>query len=65
MLRISSKTTLQTLRDEGSIKFSQPERTIILYDSESIDQFLNRHVRTTFNQGRTGRRSITRIPTRF
>jgi hypothetical protein len=31
-LRIRSKTTLQRLRDEGKIKFSQPDKKIILYD---------------------------------
>lgn len=40
-LRIKSKTTLQKMRDEGLIRFSHPERRIILYDSESIDDFLN------------------------
>ena len=28
-LRIQSKTTLQKLRDEGKIRFSQPEKKII------------------------------------
>ena len=36
-LRIKSPTTLQKLRDEGRIRFSQPDRKIILYDSASID----------------------------
>ena len=40
-LRIKSKTTLQKMRDEGLIRFSHPERRIILYDSESIDDYLN------------------------
>ena len=39
-LRISSKTTLQKLRDEGKIKFSQPEKKIILYDLDSIYEYL-------------------------
>ncbi len=30
-LRIKSKTTLQKLRDEGRIRFTQPDRKIILY----------------------------------
>lgn len=47
-LRIKSKTTLQKLRDEGSIRFSHPERRIILYDSESIDDYLNGHAKNTF-----------------
>ncbi len=29
LLRITSKTTLQKLRDEGKIRFSQPEKKII------------------------------------
>ena len=47
-LRIQSKTTLQKLRDEGSIRFSQPERKIILYDSDSISDYLSRHTKETF-----------------
>jgi len=42
------KTTLQKLRDEGKIRFSQPEKKIILYDSLSIDSYLEKHVRETF-----------------
>ncbi len=30
MLRIKSKTTLQKLRDEGQIRYSQPEKKIVL-----------------------------------
>ena len=48
LLRISSKTTLQKLRDEGKIRFSQPEKKIILYDSESIFDYLNKHSKETF-----------------
>jgi hypothetical protein len=47
-LRITSKTTLQKMRDEGSIKFAQPEKKIILYDVDSINEYLNRHTRNTF-----------------
>ena len=35
-LHIKSKTTLQKLRNEGRIKYSQPEKKIILYDTESL-----------------------------
>jgi hypothetical protein len=35
-LRIKSKTTLQRLRDEGRIRFSQPDKKNVLYDVESI-----------------------------
>lgn len=47
-LRIQSKTTLQKLRDEGQIRFSQPEKKIILYDTESINEYLSRHAKDTF-----------------
>lgn len=43
LLRISSKTTLQKLRDEGKVRFSQPEKKIILYDVDSIHAYLNKH----------------------
>ena len=39
-LGIKSTTTLQNLRDGGSIRFSQPSKKIIMYDSESIDRYL-------------------------
>lgn len=48
MLRINSKTTLQKFRDEGKIRFSQPERKIILYDVDSINEYLNKHAKDTF-----------------
>ena len=47
-LRIKSKTTLQKLRDEGKIRFSQPEKKIILYDTHSIDQYLEKHSKDKF-----------------
>ena len=48
ILRITSKTTLQKLRDEGKIRFSQPEKKIILYDAASIYEYLNQNVKETF-----------------
>ena len=47
-LRISSKTTLQKLRDEGKIRFSQPEKKLILYDVDSIYAYLEKHSKDTF-----------------
>ena len=47
-LRISSKTTLQKLRDEGKIRFSQPEKKLILYDTDSIDTYLQSHIKEPF-----------------
>jgi Helix-turn-helix domain len=48
LLNIKSKTTLQKLRDEGKIRFTQPQKKIILYDRDSIDQYLEQHARETF-----------------
>ena len=48
ILRITSKTTLQKLRDEGKVRYSQPEKKIILYDLDSIHEYLNKHTRETF-----------------
>ena len=48
ILRITSKTTLQKLRDEGKIRFSQPEKKIILYDRDSINDYLHKHAHKTF-----------------
>ena len=48
LLNISSKTSLQKLRDEGKIRFSQPQKRIILYDRNSIDAYLESHARETF-----------------
>ncbi len=47
-LRISSKTTLQKLRDEGKIRFSQPEKKIILYDVDSLYEYLEKNVKEPF-----------------
>jgi len=46
MLGIKSKSTLQKLRDEGKIRFSQPQKRIILYDYPKA--FYLKH---TSNQG--------------
>jgi hypothetical protein len=48
-LRLSSRGTLQKLRDEGKIRFSQPEKKIILYDTYSIDDYLNDNTIIPFN----------------
>jgi hypothetical protein len=48
LLGIKSKTTLQKFRDEGCIRFSQPERKIILYDRDSILEYLEKHAKETF-----------------
>ena len=48
LLNIKSTTTLQKLRDEGKIRFSQPQKKIILYDRESILEFLDKNARNPF-----------------
>lgn len=40
LLHISSKTTLQKYRDEGMIRYTQPTKKLILYDRNSIMEFL-------------------------
>jgi len=47
-LRIKSKTTLQKLRDEGKIRFSQPAKKVILYEAKSINEHLEKHAKNTF-----------------
>lgn len=47
-LRITSKTTLQKFRDEGRIRFTQPDKKIILYDTDSINEYLEKHSKDTF-----------------
>lgn len=48
ILKITSKTTLQKLRDGGHIKFSQPMKKLILYDRQSILDYLEKHSHDTF-----------------
>ena len=47
-LRIRSKTTLQRLRDEGRIRYSQPDKRTILYDVDSLNSYLEKHAKNTF-----------------
>jgi len=48
LLGIKSKTTLQKYRDNGDIRFTQPRKKIILYDRESILEFLEGNAKETF-----------------
>lgn len=45
---IKSDTTLQKFRDEGKIRFAKISKKIIMYDSLSIDEFLEKHSYETF-----------------
>lgn len=48
LLRISSKTTLQKLRDEGKIRFSHPQPKVIVYDTDSLYAYLEKHAKEMF-----------------
>ena len=50
--RIKSKTTLQKLKDEGKIHFTQPEKKIVLYDRQPIEGYLEVLPMKPFNHGR-------------
>lgn len=48
MLNIKGLSTLQNLRDEGKIRFSKPSKKIIMYDRDSINEYLEQHSKETF-----------------
>lgn len=48
LLQVKSKTTMQKLRDEGQVRFSQPQKRIILYDRGSLDEYIERNAKDTF-----------------
>lgn len=48
VLNIKSKTTLQKLRDTGEITFTQPQKKIILYDYDSLMNYLDNYKKSTF-----------------
>lgn len=50
MLGVKSRTTLSKLRNEGKIRFSQPERKIILYYRQSILAYLERNTHEPFSK---------------
>lgn len=43
LLGVSSHTTLQRYRDDRRIRFTQPDKKVILYDRESIEEFLDQN----------------------
>jgi hypothetical protein len=48
ILKITSKTTLQKLKNEGHVGFTQPMKKLILYDRESILAYLEKHSQKPF-----------------
>jgi hypothetical protein len=47
-LRITSKTTLIKIRDEGKISFVYASPRVILYDTDSINEYLSKKSFDTF-----------------
>ena len=45
MLNGISKSTLQRMRNNGDIGYTQPSRKIILYDRDSINAYLDKHAK--------------------
>ena len=45
MLNISSPTTLQKLRDTNALRISQLSKKLIMYDRESVEEYLEKHSR--------------------
>lgn len=43
LLNLKSSTTMQKLRDTGTIRFTQPMKKLILYDRRSLLQFLEKY----------------------
>jgi hypothetical protein len=48
MLNGVSKSTLQRMRNNGDIGYTQPSRKIILYDRNSINSYLEKHAKKPF-----------------
>ena len=48
VLNVKSKSTMQRLRDEGKIGFSQPMHKIILYDRSSLISYIENHEQKPF-----------------
>jgi hypothetical protein len=49
LLNISSPTTLQKLRDTGALRISQLSKKIILYDRDSVEEYIEKHSRKTWH----------------
>lgn len=48
MLRITSRTTLQKIKNEGHVKFTQPMKKVILYERQSVLDYLEKHSQEPF-----------------
>lgn len=48
LLNVKSPTTMQEYRNNGEIRYTQPRKRVILYDRDSINEFLEKHAKDTF-----------------
>ena len=48
LLNITSRTTLQNIRDDGKIRFSKTSPKNIMYDRESIIKYIEDNAQETF-----------------
>jgi len=48
LLKITSKTTLQKLKNEGYVKFTQPMKKLTLFSRKSIMAYLEKHSKESF-----------------
>jgi len=48
LLHVKSKTTIQKLRNEGLIRYSQLGKKMILYDRDSILAYIETNAKSTF-----------------
>jgi len=45
---IKSKGAIMKLRQQGKVRYVQPFKRIIMYDKNSVFEFLSKHVKETF-----------------
>ncbi len=48
ILKTTSKTTLHKLKNEGHIQFSQPLKKLVVYDGQSLLDYLEKHAHEPF-----------------
>ena len=48
ILNVKSKSTIQKLRNQGEIEYSQPVRKSILYSSKSVKLFIEKYKQKSF-----------------
>ncbi len=48
LLNVKAKSTMQILRDTGKVRFTQPQKKIILYERKSLMNYLEANSKNTF-----------------